>query len=243
MPTAARLASIAVVLAAILMPAEASAETVSFVTADHLRVYADYEGGAKESSRPIILLFHQANSNGGEYTNIAKHLNGLGFDTLAVDLRSGGTAYGRPNRTIAATGEPGKPMDAVQDMEGAVDWAERLHRTKIIAWGSSFSASLVFVLAAADPGVKAIIAFSPAEYFPDPIFVHAAAARVHQPVLVSSASDPDEIDAATSIIDNTSSTVKVQIKPKQATHGSATLNGPSAAAIWPIVDKFLASQK
>jgi dienelactone hydrolase len=243
MSIAARFASLVLVLSLFLAPGAASAESVNFVTADHIRVFADYQGG-KDPSKPIILLFHQLGQNSGEYTGIAKHLNSLGYDTLAVDLRAGGPAYGRTNRTIAATGEPGKPIDALQDMEAAVDWADwRQHRTKIIAWGSSYSASLVFMLAAEDTRVKAVVAFSPDEYFSSEPLVHAAAAHMRQPALVSSASTPEELDAAASIFDNVPNLAKVLIKPKQATHGSATLNGSGAAAIWPTVEKFLASQK
>jgi len=57
--------------------------------------FAEYYPAEREAA-PLILLFHQACSNRGEYATIAPMLVRLGFAALAVDQRSGGTALGPP---------------------------------------------------------------------------------------------------------------------------------------------------
>ena len=57
--------------------------------------------------------------------------------------------------------------DVIPDLEAAYDYAKNTIKTKkIIYWGSSYSASLGFYMAAKYPkDYKALIAYSPREYF------------------------------------------------------------------------------
>src|SRR5947207_2393321 len=80
-----------------------AAEAVSFAAGDRVAVFADYYPAEREAA-PIVLLFHQAGSNRGEYATIAPLLVKLGFAALAVDQRSGGTAWGRANETVQHLG-------------------------------------------------------------------------------------------------------------------------------------------
>jgi pimeloyl-ACP methyl ester carboxylesterase len=71
----------------------------------------------------------------------------------------------------------------------------------VILWGSSYSASLVFLVAAEHPNsVRAVLAFSPGEYFDGPTTVRDRAAHVSAPIYVTSASDRGEIEAARIIL-------------------------------------------
>ncbi|WP_204283332.1 hypothetical protein, partial [Klebsiella pneumoniae] len=81
-----------------------------------------------------------------------------------------------------------------------------------------------FLLAAEHPGeVKAVLAFSPGEYFDDAKLVRTAAAKVKAPVFVTSAQDGREIDAARDILAAVPGE-KEQFVPKQGgVHGSSTL--------------------
>lgn len=222
-------------------PARAAAEAVSFQAADKVTVFATYQGTG-DKSKPLVLLFHQAGSNRGEYKTIAPHLVGLGYNTLALDQRSGGSSFGQRNETAARLGGRADFIEALPDLAAALDWAKQSgHNGKIIVWGSSYSASLVFLLAAKDPRVSAVIAFSPGEYFSQSGLVQKAAASVKQPVLVSSASDSGEIREAATILAAVAGPIKVQIKPKNAGHGSSALNGGGAGEIWPQVERFLAT--
>ena len=120
-------------------------------------------------------------------------------------------------------------------------WARAQHSDRsVIVWGSSYSASLVFLLAAAHQDeVAAVLAFSPGEYF------GRAAAQLRVPVFVTSAPDQGEEEAAAAIV----AVVPAKLKQKfrQANggiHGSSTLrddsNPAGAPAIWDAVLSFLA---
>ena len=62
-------------------------EKVSFFSEDSLNITADLY--LNDYLNPFILLFHQAESSRGEFKNIAPKLMKLGYNCLAVDLRSG----------------------------------------------------------------------------------------------------------------------------------------------------------
>jgi len=81
-----------------------AADVISFAASDRVRVFADfYSAGSK--AKPLILLFHQAGSNRGEYATIAPMLVTLGFNALAIDQRSGGNAWMRTNETVRHLGK------------------------------------------------------------------------------------------------------------------------------------------
>lgn len=202
--------------------------------------------GVRHSSprpRAVILLFHQAGSSHGEYTTIAPRLAALGFDTLAIDQRSGGEMFG-PNRTAAALGRSATYLDAELDLEAAFAWA-RGQRLPIILWGSSYSAALVFRVAERHASeTKAVLAFSPGEYLGAPTLVRTAAAKVIAPVFVAAASDPSEAAAARIILSATKSTIKVSYLPGQdSIHGASMLivarNPRGESSAWRAVEDFL----
>jgi dienelactone hydrolase len=179
-----------------------TAETISFAASDRVQVFADYYSvGSK--AKPLILLFHQAGSNRGEYATIGPMLAKLGFNALAIDQRSGGNAWGRTNETVKRLGKSTDYGEALLDLEAALQWAKSSGQTgSILVWGSSYSAALVFLLAAEHRrDIKAILAFSPGEYLRGASTVRKAAAQVSIPIFVTSAMDPKEIAVAKSILD------------------------------------------
>ncbi len=224
----------------------AAPQPVELKTADGVTVYGTYY---PTPARPkaLILLFHQAGSSKGEYAGIAPQLVRRGYAALAIDQRSGGGMYG-PNRTAAGLGgakkdESADYLSALPDMEAALDWA-KTRNAPIILWGSSYSASLVFLLAAsAKDQVRAVIAFSPGEYFDDKKMVERAAAKVTVPVFVDQASTPEEVAEAKAIVTATASTDRQQFVPRIGIHGSSTLNASrnpgGAAENWRAVLLFL----
>ncbi|WP_028123458.1 alpha/beta hydrolase family protein [Epilithonimonas tenax] len=144
-------------------------KTVHFSTSDGLTVFADYYSG-KNGRGPVIILYHQAGFSRGEFRNIAPRLVGLGFNILAVDLRSGDMVSQVTNLTEKEAIKKGKStafVDAIPDLEASYEYAKnQLRSKKIIFWGSSYSASLGFYMAAKHPNAyKALIAYSPGEYF------------------------------------------------------------------------------
>jgi alpha-beta hydrolase superfamily lysophospholipase len=191
----------------------------------------------------VVLLFHQAGSGRGEYATIAPLLAAAGYDALAIDQRSGGSLFGR-NETAKALGRTAGFLEAERDLEAAFAWA-RARGRPVILWGSSYSAALVFRMAARHPrAVKAVLAFSPGEYLGQPGLVRSAAGPVTAPVFVTSSADPGEVAAATAALDATRSTIRVQHVPTEGgVHGSSTLipakNPRGADANWRAVMAFL----
>jgi dienelactone hydrolase len=223
-----------------------AADAVSFAANDSVQVFADYYS-AGSKAKPLILLFHQAGSNRGEYETIGPMLVTLGFNALAIDQRSGGNAWGRTNETVKRLGKSTGYDAALPDLEAAFRWAKSPDQTgPIIVWGSSYSAALVFLLAANHRReVKAILAFSPGEYLHGSSTVLKAAAQVSIPIFVTSAKDPKEIAVAKSIFDASPSVEKIQFIPQIAgVHGSSTLrkdqNPDGVEENWAAVKHFLA---
>lgn len=140
--------------------------TITFPSLDSISVTADlYES---RSSDPYLLLFHQAGYSRGEYKETADKFVKLGFNCLAVDLRSGNEINFVKNKTAEMAVEKGLPtdyLDAKQDMQAAINYVSSQNDKQIVILGSSYSASLCLILAKENTRVQAVIAFSPGEYF------------------------------------------------------------------------------
>lgn len=146
-------------------------ETPQTLSADGVSIYGYSLGSQLNDDAPLILLFHQGGSNArGEYRDIAAWLQSEGYRTLAWDLRSGGDWHGSENQTKASMAEdtPSGFCDAYPDLEAALNFAhDRDPDGSVIVWGSSYSAALVFQLAAKNSDkVDALLAFSPASGAP-----------------------------------------------------------------------------
>ncbi len=144
--------------------------SINFKSADNLLITADIYSPHTSNTTPVIVLFHQAGSSRGEYNEIAPQLNKLGFNCIAVDLRSGEYSRGKDNETAIRAGKAGlvtSYADALPDIIAALDYANKQYSdSKIIAWGSSYSAALVLKVAGDFPELlDGVIAFSPGEYF------------------------------------------------------------------------------
>ncbi|MYL99952.1 alpha/beta hydrolase [Novosphingobium sp. FGD1] len=196
-----------------------------------------------ERARAAILLFHQANGSAAEYKTIAPRLAALGYEILTIDQRSGGDVFG-PNLTVNANGRSSDFLSAEPDLEAALSWA-RTRKLPVIVWGSSYSAALVFRLAARHPGdIAAVIAFSPGEYLGRPDAVRSAARQIASPIFAAAASDWEEQAAVRAIIDAAPSQSETAYLPSTGgIHGSSTLdatrNPTGADAAWAAVAKFL----
>jgi dienelactone hydrolase len=205
------------------------------------RVYVATSGTA-----PVILLFHQADSSKSEYASIAPRLVALGYNVLAIDQRSGGDLYAPGNETVRHLGKSAPFLEALPDMDAALVYAQRrFPGAPVVAWGSSYSAALVFPFAAKHPhDIAALLAFSPAEYFDDKHLVTGAAKHVRIPAFIDSASDADEERKARDIFTALRSPLKIDFVPKAGVHGSATLRDDrdpaGAEENWEAVTSFLA---
>lgn len=218
-----------------------SAEPVTLTAADGVKIAGVYTRAAKPKA--LILLFHQAESSKDEYALLAPELAQAGYSSLRIDQRAGGTLFG-VNETVKMLGHSAGYAEAGRDLDAAFAWAEQ-RKLPILLWGSSYSAALIFPLAAARPGqVKALLAFSPGEYLDDKGAVARAAKQVRAPIFVTSARDGREEDAARAILAASPATQKTQFVPKLGgVHGSATLlrikNPEGAQEAWRATMAFL----
>jgi dienelactone hydrolase len=165
---------------------------------------------------------------------------------LAIDQRSGGNYGGEDNRTAKESKAFWTYTDALPDLEATLEWARAKHpKSKIIAWGSSYSASLVIVLAAKNHDVVGVMAFSPGEYFDGRPSVSAAASKVTVPAFITSAGGK-EVGVARMIFEALASSDKMQFVPEGfGVHGSSALLQPQGKSdeYWKAVETFLAKFK
>ncbi len=222
-------------------------ETVTFKSQDGLEVTAD-SNVSHETTAPFIVLFHQARWSRGEYAEIAPKLAALGFNTMAVDQRSGGEVNGVENEThkrAKAAGKPVEYLDAYPDMVAALEYAKANHaKGKTIVWGSSYSSALVFRLAAEHPDeVDGLLSFAPGEYYEDvtgdPKYIEGFAGKVKCPVFVTSAKE--EGPNWKGIFEAVSGNKTSYLPDTEGKHGSSALweKQPDNAGYWKAVEAFL----
>jgi len=130
-------------------------------------IYGDvYTLPGTPKSAPLILLFHQGGADArGEYVPLVARLLDQGYNLLAIDQRTGGDIFGGANRTLGDNQDNDYSYcDAYPDLEAALQFAlDSGYTGAIAAWGSSYSAALVFRLASEHPGeIDTVLAFSPA---------------------------------------------------------------------------------
>ncbi|WP_276954735.1 alpha/beta hydrolase [Allomeiothermus silvanus] len=220
------------------LPTNRSPQSVAFQAADRVQVYGTYYPTG-DRTRPVVLLFHQSESNRGEYAQIAPRLVELGFNALAIDQRVGGSMWGMRNQTYERLRRIAGYEETLRDLEAALNWVTQSgHTGAVLVWGSSYSSALVFLLAAQHPKVAGILSFSPWEYLWGEDTVRQAAAKVQVPVFITSAKD--EAEQARVIFRSVASPNKVQFVPRHdGRHGSPALDGEDREEYWQAVRAFL----
>jgi dienelactone hydrolase len=172
-------------------------QKITFKSSDGLLITADSYTAHPTDKTPLIVLFHQAGWSRGEYVEIAPALNKLGFNCIAVDLRSGDYIKGTENETAKRARDAklaASYVDALPDVTAALQYARKTYsNSKVIAWGSSYSASLVLKVAGEKPGlVDGVMAFSPGEYFAGQgksrTWIMDSAKNIQVPVFITSSS-------------------------------------------------------
>lgn len=146
--------------------AQEAVHTFELETSDGVTVHGDLHQPEGVERPPLILAFHQGGGDGrGEYAPIIPRLLSEGYAVMTIDQRKGGEVFGGTNRTVAGLPEDAEYSycDAYPDLDAALAYARTLEFKRIIAWGSSYSATLAIRLAAQYPSyLDRVIAFSPA---------------------------------------------------------------------------------
>jgi len=168
-------------------------ERVNFIADDGLLITADHY--FIDESKPYILLFHQGEYSRGEYIHTAQKIVKFGYNCLAVDLRSGGEVNYIQNRTALRALQKGYSTDYLsskKDIIAAINWVKKKNTKPIVLLGSSFSASLSLIVASERPDIKAVIAFSPGEFFNYNPSVKEAIKDINKPILVAASKKEKE---------------------------------------------------
>ncbi len=216
---------------------------------DGVRLMTELALADPDPETPFIVLYHQARSSRGEYRPIVPRLRALGYDCLSVDLRSGKGSNGVTNLTAKAVRESGgNPdyLDALVDIEDSLAWARANHaKGKLIAWGSSYSASLVLHVAGTRPElVDGVLAFAPGEYFSSlgkgSTWIRDSARSIRCPAFLTSARA--EKDELAPILEALPGAVGF-IPESEGAHGSSALweESPGQEEYWRAVEAFLAA--
>jgi pimeloyl-ACP methyl ester carboxylesterase len=170
-----------------LQPPAEGQKKVTFLSTDGLIITADLY--LKDKELPFILLFHQGNYSRGEYREIAPKLLNLNYNCLSVDLRSGGKVNFTDNETSLDAGRKKisrTMLDAGNDIRAAIQYVSEFNNMPVVLFGSSYSASLSLVIASKNPRVKAVVAFSPGEFFRPALVVSEALAGFDKKAFIAS---------------------------------------------------------
>jgi dienelactone hydrolase len=146
------------------------ADSIFMNSEDGIKIIAETYMINKDPKTPVIVLYHQAGWSRGEYIEIAPKINPLGFNCIAVDLRSGETVNNIPNLTTQHALEAKKQIryiDALPDIVSSLRFINtHFPGADIIAWGSSYSAALVLHTTGEHPAlIDGVLSFTPGEYF------------------------------------------------------------------------------
>jgi len=222
-----------------------SQQTISFPSKDGLIITADLY--VADINKPYILLLHQAGYSRGEYREIAPRLTKLGYNCLAIDQRSGYEVNYIKNETAKLAKEKGlsvEYLDAIQDIEAALDFIKSKTDLPIVIWGSSYSASLALVEAAKNLRIKAAVAFSPGEYFGQDDFVKSKISKISVPILLLSSKE--ECTTVKELAEDIKPSLKMFHCPTdEGKHGSKALwkSNPSSKDYWMSITMFFSKLK
>jgi hypothetical protein len=203
-----------------------SQQIVNFFTSDSIKLTADlYKSGVSNS---WILFFHQEDASRGEFEEIAPKIERqLGYNCLAVDLRYGNKYEYVKNETreyLKSKGIDAEPYDARKDIQAAIRYAFSKSNKPVILFGSSFSASLCLLEGKKNPKVKAVIAFSPGEFFGPRISVRDSISGYDKMVFLASSVDENKyLTELARLIPAVSKTIFTPASGK-GLHGAKSLN-------------------
>jgi len=162
-------------------------EKITFIGADRLIITADLY--KVNDTLPYMILCHDLKSSRGEFNDLAKRFNKLGYNCLAIDMRVGGKKNGVDNETMSlaqAKHITTKLLDCKIDIASAINYAYDKNHKKVVLVGGGFSASLVLYTGCINPKVSCVFAFSPSDYFGGILDTKEAFPKCLIPVFVAS---------------------------------------------------------
>ena len=204
---------------------------VEFTSVDSLIISADlYE--TEKDSKLWVIMCHQEEFSRGEYKEIARRMIKLNYNCLAIDMRAGNEVNYVLNETANEAKSKGisqKLLNCEIDILSAIEYVKSMEKdAEIVLLGSSFSASLCLKIAKERPDIKAVIAFSPGEYFLPEVSIKNTISGLSIPVY--SGCTKSEYSYVKDLFSNVKSNKLIIFKPEKADglHGAKTLWWESA---------------
>ena len=199
---------------------------VTFQSSDSLTISADFYETETDSKKWMIMC-HQAEFSRGEFKEIARRMIKLNYNCLAIDMRSGGEVNYVPNETANEAKSLGKAQTFLSceiDILSAIEYVlSREKDAEIVLFGSSFSASLCLKIAKERPDIRAVIAFSPGEFFTPQLSIKKTISDLSIPIYVGCTKS--EYLYEKDMFENVKPQKVVIFRPEKAdgTHGAKTL--------------------
>ena len=113
----------------------------------------------------------------------------MDYNCLAVDLRNGGYANATSNETAKRCREIKCNVnytDIENDMLASINYAELRSNKPVVLFGSGANGSLIMKLGKSNEKVRALVAFSPGEYFLPDLSIEDTIAGLSKPLLIAS---------------------------------------------------------
>ena len=157
-------------------------------------------------------------------------------------MRSGGEINFIQNHTALVAVQQGFSTDYLsskKDVEAAIKWVKERNDKPVILFGSSFSAALCLLGAKENLDVKAVVAFSPGEFFGSEINIQEEIKNLEKPIFAASSTRENQyVDTILSFVPSTNKTI---FAPKTGgEHGSKSLwkSNPNSQEYWLALTMF-----
>lgn len=221
------------VLAASTLWANSSQE-VTFERPDGATIFGtlhlvdmDDEDDRGELQRPAVLLLHQAQSSRDEFSFLLDDLHGLGFHTLAIDLRGHGKSTGPEVLGRAFFMKLFRDPDfAPPDIEAVLEWLaahERVDGRRIAAMGGSVGANLSFVANGAGWHVKTAVVLSGNAEAAADLRGNLTPFQPHNVLLLAADDDHGRDDYARQMFELSAEPKQLRIQEGSSAHGATLL--------------------
>jgi alpha-beta hydrolase superfamily lysophospholipase len=203
------------------------AESVSFLSADGVRLAGHFIRSGKHKS--AVILLHGLGSNYHEWDAFATQLAQAGYDVLWYDARGHGESATRHGRPYAYTGF--SPVDwqlMIKDLGAAVRYVAGRGGAKqqIVCVGASLGANICLVYAAAHPTVSRVMALSPGVQYAGISTDDVMENLQGRPVLLAAArQDRYAYETCALLTAHSSRSVTVRFLPAAQGHGVGMFDG------------------
>ncbi len=227
------------------------AERVEFRTGDNLTIAGDYYAPADASTKGLLLL-HMMPATRASWKVFAERARGLGFNTLAIDLRGHGESEGGPPKASLAKGGPdgyksfsdAEHKASRYDVEAGVGFLKSKGAKEIYLGGASIGANLALQYLGQHSEAKAAFLLSPGLNYRGVVTENYARALVEGQAVyyVASRDDPASVEAVGKLSAATPSAVAKETKIfDEAGHGTTIFDRELEFA--DTIATWLAAQK